>query len=93
MLGSTIRLAVEFTVIGTVHFLYLLIEQRNLVGLQTRLQIAGNDALVECRTLGHHHQQLQRTARNGMFGSDAYKRYLIGVTAFGLHSKLAGKEV
>ena len=28
-----------------------------------------------------------------MFGSDAYKRYLIGVTAFGLHSKLAGKEV
>ena len=28
-----------------------------------------------------------------MFGSDAYKRYLIGVTAFDLHSKLAGKEV
>lgn len=28
-----------------------------------------------------------------MFGSDAYKRYLIGVTAFGLYSKLAGKEV
>ena len=28
-----------------------------------------------------------------MFGSDAYKRYLIGVTAFDLHRKLAGKEV
>ena len=28
-----------------------------------------------------------------MFGSDAYKRYLIGVTAFGLHSKLTGKGV
>lgn len=28
-----------------------------------------------------------------MFGSDAYKRYLIGVTAFGLHGKLMGKEV
>ena len=28
-----------------------------------------------------------------MFGSDAYKRYLIGVTAFSLHSQLAGKEV
>ena len=28
-----------------------------------------------------------------MFGSDDYKRYLIGVTAFGLHRKLMGKEV
>lgn len=28
-----------------------------------------------------------------MFGSDAYKRYLIGVTAFDLHRQLAGKEV
>jgi len=28
-----------------------------------------------------------------MFGSDAYKRYLIGVTAFDLHRKLMGKEV
>jgi len=28
-----------------------------------------------------------------MFGSDAYKRYLIAVTAFDLHSKLMGKEV
>ena len=28
-----------------------------------------------------------------MFGSDAYKRYLIAVTAFDLHKKLAGKEV
>ena len=28
-----------------------------------------------------------------MFGSDAYKRYLIAVTAFDLHRRLAGKEV
>ena len=28
-----------------------------------------------------------------MFGSDAYKRYLIAVTAYDLHKKLAGKEV
>jgi len=28
-----------------------------------------------------------------MFGSDAYKRYLIGVTAFDLHRRLMGKEV
>ena len=28
-----------------------------------------------------------------MFGSDAYKRYLIAVTAFDLHKKLVGKEV
>ena len=28
-----------------------------------------------------------------MFGSDAYKRYLIAVTAFDLHRKLKGKEV
>ena len=28
-----------------------------------------------------------------MFGSDAYKRYLIGVTAFGLYKKLTGKGV
>ena len=28
-----------------------------------------------------------------MFGSEAYKRYLIAVTAFGLHKKLTGKEV
>lgn len=28
-----------------------------------------------------------------MFGSDDYKRYLIGVTAFGLHRRLKGKEV
>lgn len=28
-----------------------------------------------------------------MFGSDGYKRYLIGVTAFGLHGKLKGKGV
>ena len=28
-----------------------------------------------------------------MFGSDAYKRYLIGVTAFSLYSQLKGKEV
>lgn len=28
-----------------------------------------------------------------MFGSDAYKRYLIAVTAYDLHKRLAGKEV
>lgn len=28
-----------------------------------------------------------------MFGSDAYKRYLIAVTAFDLHKRLTGKEV
>ena len=28
-----------------------------------------------------------------MFGSDAYKRYLIAVTAFDLHRQLTGKEV
>ncbi len=28
-----------------------------------------------------------------MFGSEAYKRYLVGVTAFDLHRKLAGREV
>ena len=28
-----------------------------------------------------------------MFGSDAYKRYLIAVTAFDLFKKLKGKEV
>ena len=28
-----------------------------------------------------------------MFGSDAYKRYLIAVTAFDLHRQLMGKEV
>ena len=31
--------------------------------------------------------------KDDMFGSDAYKRYLIAVTAFDLHRKLAGKEV
>ena len=68
---SAVSLAVELTVVGATDFIYLLVEQRNLIGFQARLQIAGDDALVELFTWSHDNKQLQGTPHNGMGSGNA----------------------
>ena len=66
-----VELAVYLAVVGALDGIHTLIEQRHLVGLKPRLEVAGDDLFIQGSIAVGDHKQLQGMLHDRMGHGDA----------------------